>query len=69
MLLLSFVIVLQSLCSPNEDFGNPESILDHRFEHIFKQESPKTSTHTLEKVLKQAVQNVFRVSKIFVWGA
>jgi hypothetical protein len=59
----------ETLCSPNEDFGNPESILDHRFEHIFKQESPKTSTHTLEKVLKQAVQNVFRVSKIFVWGA
>jgi hypothetical protein len=36
MLLLSFVIILQSLCSPNEDFGWPNERLGTHYEVLFK---------------------------------
>jgi hypothetical protein len=61
-------IVLQSLCSPNEDFGNPKNILDRLFGHFFKGVSTRFGRLLLENVLKTMVQNAFRVSKI-VWGA
>ena len=66
-LLLSFVIILQSLCSPNEDFRNPKHISDRSFEHFFNGASTRFWLRLLEKVLKTTVRNVFRVSKIFVW--
>jgi hypothetical protein len=69
MMLLSFSIILQSVCSPNEDFGNPKNILDRLFGHYFKGVSTSFGRLLLEKVLKKMVQNAFRVSKIFVWGA
>jgi hypothetical protein len=62
--------------SPLQTFYAPQTkILETRkafwtiFLSTFLKESPKTSAQTLEIVPKQAVQNVFRVSKIVVWGA
>ena len=48
MLLLSFVIILQSLCSPNEDFRKPKNISDRRFEHFFKGVSTRFGRRLLE---------------------
>ncbi len=56
MLLLSFVIILPSLCSPNEDFGKPKSILDHLFGHYFKGVSTRFGLRLLENVLKTTVR-------------
>ncbi len=36
MLLLSFVIILQSLCSPNEDFGRPNQHCKVQFRSTFQ---------------------------------
>jgi hypothetical protein len=52
----NFMLPKRRFWKPGKHFG--PSLWAH-----FKQESPKTSTHTLEIVPKQAVQNVFRGSK------
>ncbi len=53
-MLLSFVT---TLCSPNEDFGNPKNILDRLFGHYFKGVSTSFGRLLLENVLKKMVQN------------
>jgi hypothetical protein len=58
MLLLSFVIILQTLCSPNEDFGWPNERLGTHFRSTFQRVSTRFGLRSFEKCFENAFPNV-----------
>ncbi len=55
MLLLSFAIILQTLCSPNEDFGLPNERLGTHFRSTFQRREYSIWATFLWKVLRKCV--------------
>ena len=57
-----------TLCSPNEDFGIPSKHSGTYFQSTFQMNVAQIEYSPFQKCFENAFPNVYRPSKIFVWG-